>query len=250
MWLDAPELLRGAAPGRFLMLRCADPALGWRGVLAFDPLLPRAMSYHGLRKGKNGDEFSILYDVVGRGTAWLAERKPATRFSAGGRSARATRCAATARTCCWSAAASASRRWSGWPKRPSRKAKASSCSTGRATRPASTRPRCGRTRSSSSSRPRTARPGDRASSPTCSSTTSLVRHGVHLRPEPHVRRPRRRLRSTRARSAPRPQAGAGAARVADGLRHRHLLRLRGVRPSRAPRLVCKEGPRFELRDIW
>ena len=72
MWLDAPELMRGAAPGRFLMLRCADPALD--GAVPFDPLLPRAMSYSAVRKGKNGDEFSILYDVVGRGTAWLAER--------------------------------------------------------------------------------------------------------------------------------------------------------------------------------
>ena len=72
MWLDAPELMHGAAPGRFLMLRCADPALD--GSVPFDPLLPRAMSYSAVRKGKNGDEFSILYDVVGRGTGWLAER--------------------------------------------------------------------------------------------------------------------------------------------------------------------------------
>jgi dihydroorotate dehydrogenase electron transfer subunit len=71
MWLDAPELMHGAAPGRFLMLRCADPALD--GSVPFDPLLPRAMSYSAVRKGKNGDEFSILYDVVGKGTGWLAE---------------------------------------------------------------------------------------------------------------------------------------------------------------------------------
>jgi dihydroorotate dehydrogenase electron transfer subunit len=41
-----------------------------------DPLLPRAMSYHRIRQGANGPEFSILYDVVGRGTAWLAARAP------------------------------------------------------------------------------------------------------------------------------------------------------------------------------
>ena len=29
------------------------------------------MSYHRLRDGENGREFSILFDVVGRGTAWL-----------------------------------------------------------------------------------------------------------------------------------------------------------------------------------
>jgi dihydroorotate dehydrogenase electron transfer subunit len=72
MWFDAPELMHGAAPGRFLMLRCADAAQD--GSVPFDPLLPRAMSYSTVRKGKNGDEFSILYDVVGRGTAWLAAR--------------------------------------------------------------------------------------------------------------------------------------------------------------------------------
>jgi dihydroorotate dehydrogenase electron transfer subunit len=45
-------------------------------MLADDPLLPRAMSYHRIRKGARGSEFSILYDVVGRGTAWLARREP------------------------------------------------------------------------------------------------------------------------------------------------------------------------------
>ena len=62
MWFDAPELLRGAAPGRFLMLRCADAADD--GSVTFDPLLPRAMSYSTVRKGKNGDEFCILKSVV------------------------------------------------------------------------------------------------------------------------------------------------------------------------------------------
>jgi dihydroorotate dehydrogenase electron transfer subunit len=83
MWLDAPELLRGAGPGQFVMLRCADlvddaEAAGelTGASLANDPLLPRAMSYHRLRDGENGPEFSILYDVVGRGTAWLAARNP------------------------------------------------------------------------------------------------------------------------------------------------------------------------------
>lgn len=79
-WFDGPELMRGAAPGRFLMLRCADladdvrPATG--ASLVSDPLLPRAMSYHRVRDGENGPEFSILFDVVGRGTAWLAARQP------------------------------------------------------------------------------------------------------------------------------------------------------------------------------
>src|SRR5204863_3948222 len=41
-----------------------------------DPLLPRPMSYYRVRDGINGPEWAILYDVVGRGTAWLAARKP------------------------------------------------------------------------------------------------------------------------------------------------------------------------------
>ena len=81
MWFAAPEFLRGATPGQFLMLRCADQLAGASespsaATLADDPLLPRAMSYHRVRQGADGPEFSILYDVVGRGTAWLARREP------------------------------------------------------------------------------------------------------------------------------------------------------------------------------
>ena len=54
--------------------------------------------------------------------------------------------------------------------------------------------------------------------------------------------------SQRAR---RPQAGAGAAGVADGLRHRHLLRLRGLRPPRrtAPGLQRRAAVRAERRFL-
>ena len=81
MWIDSPELLNGAAPGQFLMLRCADAIADAVGAktgasLISDPLLGRAMSYHRIRQGARGTEFSILYDVVGRGTAWLATRQP------------------------------------------------------------------------------------------------------------------------------------------------------------------------------
>jgi dihydroorotate dehydrogenase electron transfer subunit len=82
-WFDAPEALAGAAAGRFLMLRCADVSddtpSPTGASLAGDPLLPRAMSYHRVREGENGREFSILFDVVGRGTAWLAAREPGDR---------------------------------------------------------------------------------------------------------------------------------------------------------------------------
>ncbi len=79
-WFDGPELAQAAAPGRFLMLRCAgvsdDSPMLTGASLANDPLLPRAMSYHRIRDGDSGREFSILFDVVGRGTAWLATRQP------------------------------------------------------------------------------------------------------------------------------------------------------------------------------
>ena len=83
-WFAAPEVVRGAAPGQFVMLRCVEPALRREAqpasaTLPDDPLLPRAMSVHRLRQGADGAEWSILYDVVGRGTAWLASRRPGDR---------------------------------------------------------------------------------------------------------------------------------------------------------------------------
>lgn len=88
MWLSGRELLQGASPGRFLMLRCSDLIEGAGqpsgADLANDPLLPRPMSYHRVRQGKDGPEFSILYDVVGRGTAWLAGRRPGDAIFAWG----------------------------------------------------------------------------------------------------------------------------------------------------------------------
>ena len=79
-WFAAPEIAQGATPGQFVMLRCVEPALRGEATAATllpeDPLLPRAMSIHRLRQGRDGPEWSILYDVVGRGTRWLASRQP------------------------------------------------------------------------------------------------------------------------------------------------------------------------------
>ncbi len=66
MWLSCPAVARGASPGRFLMIHCAD---------SLDPLLPRPMSFHRFRETGDERQFAILYDVRGRGTAWLSERK-------------------------------------------------------------------------------------------------------------------------------------------------------------------------------
>ena len=61
-WFDAPSLVRGALPGRFLMLRLDAGS---------DPLLPRPMSYHGVRPR---GEVGILYEARGRVTATLSQR--------------------------------------------------------------------------------------------------------------------------------------------------------------------------------
>jgi dihydroorotate dehydrogenase electron transfer subunit len=66
MWLSCPPVAKGASPGRFLMIHCGD---GW------DPLLPRPMSFHRFRESGGERHFAILYDVRGRGTALLAQRK-------------------------------------------------------------------------------------------------------------------------------------------------------------------------------
>jgi len=39
-------------------------------------MFPRPMSYHRLRQRDGGSEFAILYDAIGRGTDWLARRQP------------------------------------------------------------------------------------------------------------------------------------------------------------------------------
>jgi dihydroorotate dehydrogenase electron transfer subunit len=80
-WFAAPELAQGAVPGQFVMLRCNEaPVHGETPPshisLSNDPLLPRPMSIHRLRPGPDGVEWSILYDVVGEGTQWLASRRP------------------------------------------------------------------------------------------------------------------------------------------------------------------------------
>ncbi len=80
-WFAAPEILGGATPGQFLMFRCVEPVVSVEAALdsttlSVDPLLPRAMSIHRVREGAEGQEWSILYDIVGVGTRWLATRQP------------------------------------------------------------------------------------------------------------------------------------------------------------------------------
>src|SRR3990170_2150624 len=77
LWLEGPEAARGATPGRFVMLRCHDEPPG--GGPAGPPMFGRPMSYHRMRGEGASPQFAILYDVVGRGTAWLSQRQPGDR---------------------------------------------------------------------------------------------------------------------------------------------------------------------------
>ncbi len=67
LWLAAPEISRGAKVGQFAMLRCGE---------GYDPLLPRALSFYRVRDTDHGREIGFLYEVVGRGTAWLSRLRP------------------------------------------------------------------------------------------------------------------------------------------------------------------------------
>lgn len=63
MWLQAPGLAVNAKPGQFLMVHCSTEGT--------DPMFARAFSFCRIE----GDRFAILYTIVGRGTAWLGERQ-------------------------------------------------------------------------------------------------------------------------------------------------------------------------------
>jgi dihydroorotate dehydrogenase electron transfer subunit len=67
IWFSAPAVGRTAQPGQFLMIRCGE---GW------DPLLPRPMSFHRFRQAGDERQFAILFDLRGRGTDWLWHRQP------------------------------------------------------------------------------------------------------------------------------------------------------------------------------
>ncbi|MDE2745280.1 MAG: dihydroorotate dehydrogenase electron transfer subunit [Chloroflexota bacterium] len=75
-WYDAPALTQHAQPGQFVMV---DPGAE-RG--AFDPLLPRAFSYYRFRHASTGDserQFALLYTVIGRVTEQMASMQPGER---------------------------------------------------------------------------------------------------------------------------------------------------------------------------
>ena len=63
-WFQAPQLAKRTEPGQFVMAHCSAEHN--------DPMFARAFSYHRL----DGDRFALLYNAIGRGTDWLAARRP------------------------------------------------------------------------------------------------------------------------------------------------------------------------------
>lgn len=63
--LEAEPIAQRARPGQFVHVRCSD---------SFDPLLRRPFSLHRILPQEG--RIVILYRQVGRGTAWLASRRP------------------------------------------------------------------------------------------------------------------------------------------------------------------------------
>jgi dihydroorotate dehydrogenase electron transfer subunit len=64
LWLEAPDISGPARPGQFVMVRCGEGP---------DPLLRRPFSIHGT---DDPGGVALLFETVGKGTAWLAERTP------------------------------------------------------------------------------------------------------------------------------------------------------------------------------
>ena len=58
MWLDCPEISQEARPGQFVMVWCGE-----------ETVLRRPLSIHQIE----GDRLALLYNVIGKGTQWLAE---------------------------------------------------------------------------------------------------------------------------------------------------------------------------------
>ena len=61
IWLESPQIASTAQPGQFVMVRCGE-----------ETLLRRPLSIHQLA---DGIKLAFLFNVVGKGTNWLSQRK-------------------------------------------------------------------------------------------------------------------------------------------------------------------------------
>ena len=60
VWLECPQIASQAQPGQFVMVRCGE-----------DTLLRRPLSIH----QRDGNRIALLFNVIGKGTSWLSQRK-------------------------------------------------------------------------------------------------------------------------------------------------------------------------------
>ena len=65
LWVDASELAALARPGQFFMVGCGP-----------DSLLRRPLSLHRIGRGARAGQIAFLFQVMGKGTGWLAQRWP------------------------------------------------------------------------------------------------------------------------------------------------------------------------------
>jgi len=61
IWLESPQIASVAQPGQFIMVRCGE---------GFEHQLRRPISIHQLA---DGSKLAFLFNVVGKGTHWLAQ---------------------------------------------------------------------------------------------------------------------------------------------------------------------------------
>lgn len=68
LWFDCPEVTRLAHPGQFLMVHCGEGE---------DPFLARPFHYSRSRRiASRSVEYALLIEVAGRGSNWLVRRRP------------------------------------------------------------------------------------------------------------------------------------------------------------------------------
>ena len=72
--LESPKISKNARPGQFVQVLCADISAG---TVSLDPLLPRPFSF----LTADSKNFSLLYQVVGKGTSMLSALKKGQSLS-------------------------------------------------------------------------------------------------------------------------------------------------------------------------
>ena len=66
-WYSSPELTNNALPGQFIMLQPTE---------TLDPYLPRAFSFYRFRERLGERQFALLYNVIGEATKLMAKQEP------------------------------------------------------------------------------------------------------------------------------------------------------------------------------